>query len=712
MKKALIPLLLFFIFCEFSTAQNKLFTLEEAVLKQRALAPKSLTQLSWIPNSTNYVYVENGVLTITNAATEKVIGKVALVDINKELAKLKSVDTLPNFFGIDWDNSNVLIAKTNNQQFYYDLTANKIIEQRSNLFTDATENTDEEPTQKSKAYTLKNNLFVQANSKITQVTKDENENIVNGKSVHREEFGIFKGTFWSPKGTFLAFYRMDQTMVKDYPIVNFAANPAENVNIKYPMAGGTSHEVTVGVYDVKKDKTIFLETGSPKDQYLTNVAWSKDETKVYIAILNRDQNRMMLNSYNASTGKFIQTLFEEKGEKYVQPLHPLEFINDNHFIWQSERDGHNHIYLYDISGKLIKQVTKGNWEVLAVNGFDAKGQQIYFSASTESPINKDVYKVDLKSGKVARITSGEGTHNVVFNYNKEYLIDYFSSTTVPREIAIVNTVKPAKKIIFKAENPLKEYKTGKLNVFTIKTENNIDLFCRMVKPVDFDSTKKYPVIVYLYNGPGVRLIYNTWQAGGDLWYQYMAQKGFIVFTVDGRGSEDRGVAFEQATFKQLGNIEMVDQLKGVEYLKSLPYVDANRMGVHGWSYGGFMTTSLMTRHPGVFKVGVAGGPVIDWSYYEIMYTERFMDTPQTNKKGYDESNLLNYADKLKGKLLMIHGTNDDVVVWQHSLMFIKKCVDKNVPIDYFAYPGHLHNVTGKDRLHLMTKITDYFITNL
>ena len=340
MKKALIPLLLFFIFCEFSTAQNKLFTLEEAVLKQRALAPKSLTQLSWIPNSTNYVYVENGVLTITNAATEKVIGKVALVDINKELAKLKSVDTLPNFFGIDWDNSNVLIVKTNNQQFHYDLTANKIIEQRSNLFTDVTENTDEEPTQKSKAYTLKNNLFVQANSKITQVTKDENENIVNGKSVHREEFGIYKGTFWSPKGNLLAFYRMDQTMVKDYPIVNFAANPAENVNIKYPMAGGTSHEVTVGVYDVKKDKTIFLETGSPKDQYLTNVAWSNDETKVYIAILNRDQNHMMLNSYNATTGKFIQTLFEEKGEKYVQPLHPLEFINDNNFIWQSERDGH------------------------------------------------------------------------------------------------------------------------------------------------------------------------------------------------------------------------------------------------------------------------------------------------------------------------------------------------------------------------------------
>ena len=280
MKKALITALLFFVCCEFSTAQNKLFTLEEVVLKQRALAPKSLTQLSWIPNSTNYVYVENGVLIITNAATEKVIGKVALVDINKELAKLKSVDTLTNFFGIDWDNSNILIVKTNNQQFYYDLTLNKIIEQRSNLFTDVTENTDEEPIQKSRAYTVKNNLFVQANSKITQVTKDENENIVNGKSVHREEFGIYKGTFWSPKGNFLAFYRMDQTMVKDYPILDFSANPAENKNIKYPMAGGISHEVTFGVYDVKKDKTTFLETGSPKDQYLTNVACSNDETKV------------------------------------------------------------------------------------------------------------------------------------------------------------------------------------------------------------------------------------------------------------------------------------------------------------------------------------------------------------------------------------------------------------------------------------------------
>lgn len=425
---------------------------------------------------------------------------------------------------------------------------------------------------------------------------------------------------------------------------------------------------------------------------------------------------MQFNEYDVATGAFVKTLFEEKDEQYVEPLHPMLFVPNNptQFVWQSRRDGFNHFYLYDVNGKLIKQITKGKWEVKQQNGFDAKSERLFFHANAESPVNQDFYSVNLKTGAMQRITNGNGFHTCVLDAKGDYVIDNFSSSHTPREYSILSTAtnKKINQTFYKAENPIKDYKSGQWNLFTIKNNQGADLYCRLFKPVDFDSTKKYPVVVYLYNGPHSQLVTNTWMAGGELWYQYMAQKGFLVFTLDGRGTDNRGTDFSQAIHRQLGTAEMEDQLKGVEYLKSLPYVDANRMGVHGWSFGGFMTTSLMTRYPDVFKVGVAGGPVIDWSYYEIMYTERYMDTPQENKEGYDKNNTLNYIDKLKGKLLMIHGAQDYVVVWQHSIMYQKKAVDLGKQLDYYVYPGHEHNVTGKDRAHLMEKVTNYFIENL
>jgi dipeptidyl-peptidase-4 len=711
MKKHFFILILLVVTIIPGYAQNKLLTVEDAVLRQRnTLAPQSLKQLAWINGTTNFSYIDNDNLIIGNAKDQSKI-TVERKDVNAALKKANT-DTLADLSVISWINANSFTVKTALQQFDYDISTKKIVTQRSTTWPENTDNTDEEASTHYRAYTVKNNLFVRFKNKVQQVTNDENENIVNGKSVHREEFGIYKGTFWSPKANYLAFYRMDQSMVNDYPIVDYGASPAKNNNIKYPMAGGTSHEVTVGVYDLARERTVFLKSGGEKDHYLTNIAWSPDESKVYIAELNRDQNHLQLNSYNALTGELIQTLFEEKNEKYVQPLHPLEFIDKSHFIWQSKRDGHNHLYLYDINGKLQGQLTKGNWEVLEVKGFTSGGDTLFITTSAESPINKDLYSLVVKTGKLQRLTSGSGTHTITISDNRQYAIDNYTSTIVPRQISLIRTSDGNKQVLLTAENPLKDYKMGTLNIFTIKTENNIDLYCRMLKPVGFDSTKKYPVIVYVYGGPNVQLITNSWMGGADLWFQYMAEKGFLLFTVDSRGSEGRGMAFEQATFRQLGTVEMYDQLKGVDYLKTLPYVDQNRMGVYGWSFGGFMTTSLMTRHPGVFKTAVAGGPVIDWSYYEVMYTERYMDTPEKNKKGYDESNLLNYAQNLKGKLLMIHGGIDDVVVWQHSLMFVKKCVDTGVQLDYFVYPGHLHNVIGKDRVHLLTKISDYFIVNL
>jgi dipeptidyl-peptidase-4 len=724
MKKLIIACATVFILSAFSVAaQNKLLTIQEAVLKGRtALAPKRLQNLGFIPDSKNIAYIDKNELIVVDAHSGKVLSTLSTVAFNKSLVE-GSMDTVASFDGLKWKSEKEFYHKNKKGEIIYSIDKKMVSKSERKQNLPDLENLDVFKEGETYAWVKDNNVYVAINGTANQVTRDGSYEIVYGKSVHRDEFGITKGTFWSPNGNFLAYYRMDQTDVTDYPIVDWNVYPAKNTNIKYPMAGNKSHYVTLFVYDLAKKTSIQIKTEGPKDQYLTNIAWSPDEKKIYIAVLNREQNHYKLNEYDATTGAFIKTLFEEKDEKYTELLNPMLFVknNPNQFIWQSRKDGFNHLYLYNIDGSLAKQLTKGNWEVkepIGIDGkkidplFDEKGENIFFHANEQSPVNQDFYSVNLKSGKMTRITQDNGYHTVTVNKKGDYFLDNFTSCYVPRESRIINAGNGKFTTLFKAENPLKDYKTGKWNLFTIKNNEGTELYCRLFKPADFDSTKKYPVLIYLYNGPHSQLVTNTWMAGGEVWYQYMAQKGYIVFTLDGRGTSYRGKAFEQVIHRQLGTKEMEDQLKGVDYLKSLPYVDANRMGVHGWSYGGFMATSLMTRNAGIFKVAAAGGPVIDWSYYEIMYGERYMDTPQENKEGYDKNNLLNYVDKLKGKLLMIHGTQDDVVVWQHSIMYQKKAVDKGVQLDYYIYPGHLHNVLGKDRAHLMEKICNYFIDNL
>jgi dipeptidyl-peptidase-4 len=564
-------------------------------------------------------------------------------------------------------------------------------------------------TNNSAAYTIDNNLFIAINNRAIQVTNDSDINIVNGQAVHRNEFGIIKGTFWSPTGSYLAFYRMDQTMVTDYPIVDLTVHPAVVTPIKYPMAGMTSHEVTIGVYDLKNGTTVWLKTGIPKDHYLTGVTWNPDEKSIYVGILNRDQNHLELKSYDIKTGDEVRTLFEENNDKYLEPEHGPIFVNNHsdEFIWFSERDGWNHLYLYKADGSLIKKLTDGEWEVTGFDGFDEDGENIFFTCTKESPVQRQYYSVNLKSGKLERITLAEGTHTVARNNDGKYFIDSYSNLTIPYNCSIINKNGKILKELVSSPNPLADYRIGKTRIFTLKDDAGYDLYCRMITPAGFDSTKSYPVIVYVYGGPHDQLVEDNWLGGGNLWFNYMTEKGYLLFTLDNRGSANRGLKFEQETFRHLGTKELEDQVLGVKFLKSLPYVDSTRMGVYGWSYGGFMTTSLMTRTPDLFKVGVAGGSVIDWSYYEVMYTERYMDTPQTNPDGYKESNLLNYVSSLKGKLLMIHGTSDPVVVWQQDLMFVKKAADLNIPLDYFPYPGQEHNVYDKYKLHLYSKITVY-----
>ena len=698
-----------------SLGQNKLLTIHEAVLKGRTtLAPKRLQGLSFVKNSNQFSFIDNNTIKLGDQQSGKIKELISLKELNAQL-KSSTKDTLAALTSITWKNGNQFYFSNKIGELLYTINKKTISESDRKTEPSELESYEKESITGAYTYCKDYNLFVSKNGKESQVTTDGSANIVyTGKNVHQNEFGITKGTFWSPKGNYLAFYRMDQTDVTDYPIIDWTTRPAKNKNVKYPMAGNQSHYVTLGIYNVNSNSTIYIKTGNEKEQYLTNVSWSPDEKHIYIAVLNRAQNRMMLNEYDVATGNFVHTLFEEKNEKYVEPLHPMLFLknNSNQFVWQSRRDGYNHFYLYNSNGTLVKQLTKGKWEVKQENGFDAKGDRLFFHANEQSPINQDFYSVNIKTAEIKRLTYGNGFHTCMLDEKGNYFIDNFTNVTTPREYNIIHTVSKKAKNIFKAENPVKDYKLGSWNLFTIKNNEGTDLYARIVKPVDFDSTKKYPVIVYLYNGPHSQLVTNTWMAGSELWYQYMAQKGFIVFTLDGRGTDNRGADFSQATHRQLGTKEMEDQLKGVEYLKTLSYVDASRIGVHGWSFGGFMTTSLMTRTPDVFKVGVAGGPVIDWTYYEIMYTERYMDSPQENKEGYDKNNLLNYVDKLKGKLLMIHGAQDPVVVLQHSVLYQKKAVDKGIQLDYYLYPGHEHNVLGKDRAHLMEKITNYFIENL
>ncbi|HET6227953.1 MAG TPA: DPP IV N-terminal domain-containing protein [Bacteroidia bacterium] len=727
MKKTITFFILFF-YLHLAFAQTKLLTIEDALTKNKTtLAPAKLKQLQWIKGSDLFSYVQKkgeAESLIIQEATQKIPQQEISIALLNEALKTINEASLSSYPAIQWKNKNQFNIDIQNKTLLYDISKKQITVERTTDINELAEGKDVAPKTNYMAYTVKNNLFVYDGKNELIVTNDADENIVNGMAVHREEFGIMKGTFWSPTGNLLAFYKMDQRMVTDYPIIDWTVRPAKSNIIKYPMAGDKSHEVTVGIYNVQTGKTVFLQTGEPKEQYLTNIAWSPDEQHIYIAVLNRKQNHLKFNSYSAVTGYFEKTLFEEKNDKYVHPMNPMVFVpnHPDQFIWQSERDGYNHLYLYNLKGE-CKQLTKGKWVVTSVSGFDAKGTKVFYSSTAEGAITRNLYSVDFKKAKITRITTGEGTHAPWYSEKDKsiswlsedgkYALDNFQSTNVPREIAVYSTQGKKVNTLLTAENPLKDYQLGSMNIFKLKSESGEDLFCRMYKPTNFDSTKKYPVIVWQYNGPNVQLINNSWNgAAADLWFQYMAERGFILFTLDGRGSANRGLAFEQAIFRQVGTGEMKDQLVGVNYLKKLKFVDTLRMGLYGWSYGGFMTVSMMTRYPGIFKVAVAGGPVIDWSYYEVMYTERYMDTPEENPQGYKEAALIPYIDRLKGKLMIIHGTQDNVVVWQHSLMYIKACVDKGKQIDYFVYPGHEHNVLGKDREHLFQKITDYFIQNL
>ena len=581
---------------------------------------------------------------------------------------------------------------------------------------------DNDPKQEGRAELKEGNLYVDGNL----VERGDGYNVVLGESVHRNEFGINGGLFWSPKQSKLAFYRMDQSMVVDYPLVNTKAREAEPKPIKYPMAGMKSHEVTVGVYDVASGKLVYLDTRRDttvheREMYLTNIAWSPDERYVFIAKVNREQNHMWLEQYDAVSGQLVKVLFEETNPRYVEPCEPMIFTpKGDQFLWFSMRDGYKHLYLYNLDGTLVKQVTKGEYEVEGFIQFDKKGENIFIYANKDNLAGRGVYRVNLKKGYMQNLLQmhhPEGTHSVVINDAGTRMIDIFSSVDNPGAAYYTcisgNEHTWFRVPLYTCENPLKDYAMPTVKLGTIKAaDGQTDLYYRLITPPNMEPGKKYPTLVYVYGGPHSQLVTDSWLAGGNLYFLFLAQQGYVVFTLDNRGTDNRGFEFESCTHRHLGEIEMADQMEGVKFLKSLPYVDENRMGVEGWSFGGFMTITMKLAHPEVFKVGCAGGPVIDWKWYEIMYGERYMDTPQENPEGYENNSLLNKAKNLEGRLLVIQGAEDNTVVPQHSTEFIERCINNFKQVDYFFYPHHEHNVLGRERLHLYQKMFQYYEDHL
>jgi len=689
--------------------QNRMLKLED--VQSRNYYPTNIYDSKFIDNTDDYTFTKDGKSLWLGTSKEE----------PKEILKLEDIkdNTPKSFFGIKYANEN---------EFYYtstnsDLCIYNLKTKQSTIVA----NFDKQATQVEVfyknprlAFKKDDNLFVQVNSENRQITKDGTKDIVYGEAVHRNEFGIDKGLFWSNEGEKLAFYRMDQSMVSSYPLVNTETRIAEHNPVKYPMAGMKSHEVLVGVYDVASQDVVYLKTRKDesleeREMYLTNISFSPDAKTIYIVKLNRLQNHIVIESYNSITGQKTGVLFEEKSNKYVEPQVPMLFIpnSPNQFLWLSQRDGYNHIYLYEASGKLIKQLTSGNWMVKSIEGFTQKADEVFVYATKDSPIENNFYGINIKTGKITRYSPDHGTHNVAFNAKGTMFIDTYSNyNEVAGKTQVLDKKGKTIRVINNSEDPLKDIDAPTIEISTLKSKDGVDLYYRMIKPKDFDPNKKYPVIVYVYGGPHAQLVTDNYLGGANNFFMFLAQQGYIVWTLDNRGSANRGYEFESSIWHNCGSIEVSDQMEGVNYLKTLPYIDGERIGVDGWSYGGFMSISLKLRNPGVFKVATAGGPVVHWQWYEAMYGERYMGTPENNPEGYKSSTVLNYIDNLEGKLLLIEGYQDATVLPQHSIEFLRKSVKKGKQVDFFLYPDHEHNVRGKDRIHLYEKIYLYHKENL
>lgn len=578
------------------------------------------------------------------------------------------------------------------------------------------------PDGKKVIYAYQNNLYIfdlNTRSDIQITTDGEKNHIINGITdwVYEEEFSFVRAFDISKNGDYLAYIRFDETEVPEFSmdIYTNALYPTQQV-FKYPKAGEKNAVVSLHIYNLKTKTTQKVNLGNYTDFYIPRIKWTNDNELLSVQVMNRHQNNLDLHFVNAKTG-ITKIILNEKDNYYIDIHDNLTFLDDNSFIWTSEKDGFNHIYHYDKNGKLIRQITQGNWEVTQYHGYDAKTKTIFYQSTENGSIGRDIYKIGLNGKNKVRLSKENGTNKATFSPNYEYFINSFSSTTQPPRYTLneVKSGKEIKTIIDNSDlkNRLKKFNLPEKEFFELKTEKGHKLNTFIIKPKDFDPNKKYPVLMHQYSGPGSQQVDNAWNSSDDYFHYMLAQEGYIVVTVDGRGTGYKGAEFKKCTYKQLGKYEVEDQIDAAKVIGSYPYVDKSRIGIWGWSYGGFMSTNCILKGNDVFSFAIAVAPVTSWRLYDTIYTERFLQTPQENPSGYDENSPLFFADRLKGNYMIIHGSADDNVHVQNTMLMVEALIQNNKQFEWAIYPDKNHGIYGgKTRLHLYTKMKNFILEKL
>ncbi|MCG2461761.1 S9 family peptidase [Flavobacteriaceae bacterium F89] len=721
MKKTLLPVLFVVGFISFSTAQKKSVSLEE--IWRGDFSTQGMVDLRSMNNGKEYTVLNTNWVTKASTIDKysyKTLEKTGTIVDGMWLPGISDFSS----YTFSKDESKILLAtevesifrhSTLGIYYVYDIASKKTTKISDSKIQEPTLSPDGSKV----AYVRNNNLYIfDLNSQtVDQITTDGEKNkIINGVTdwVYEEEFAFVRAFEWSPDGNKIAFLRFDESQVPEFSmdVYDHTLYPSEDT-FKYPKAGENNSVVTLHLVDVNTKRIDGVDLGNP--YYIPRIKWKSSPDELAVQTINRHQDDLKLYTVNVDKNS-VSLLLEETDKAYVDVTDDLTFLDDDSFIWTSERDGHNHIYLYTKDGKLKNQVTKGKWEVTQYYGYDRTGDRLYYQSTENGSINRDVYSIDSKGKNKKRLTDLEGTNGADFSTDFTYFINTFSSATYPPAYSLYEAKTGNKLKGIKDNGSLLEklngYKISPKEFSTLSINGN-DLNMWMIKPMDFDPAKKYPLLMFQYSGPGSQKVANSWMGTNDYWYEMLASEGYIIACVDGRGTGFKGRDFKKVTYKELGRYEVEDQIASARKLSELPYIDAGRTGIWGWSYGGFMASNCILKGNDVFEMAIAVAPVTSWRFYDSIYTERFMQTPQENPKGYDENSPLSYPELLKGKYLLIHGSADDNVHLQNSMRLIEALIQANKQFNWAIYPDKDHGISGGNtRLQLYTKMTNFIKENL
>jgi len=685
---------------------------------------KGMDELQSLKNTNQYTVLnvdqvsQSAQIDLYDFATLKKVSNLIDTKNHRELAN--GIDS----YTFDASEKKILIAYNSKKIFRHSFTADYFLydiasKSLTKLFDFQIQEPTFSPDGTKIAYARENNLYIYDVAS-TPVTTDGKKNaVINGITdwVYEEEFAFVRAFDWSKDSKKLAYIRFDESQVPEFSMSMFHKDLYPTIEtFKYPKAGEKNSVVSLHIYDAAGNTSKKVDLGNYNDFYIARMQWTNDNNVLSAQVLNRHQDNLDLLFIDGTTAS-AKVVLNEKDKAYVDITDNLTFLKDNSFIWTSEKDGFNHIYVYDKTGKLKNQVTKGNWEVTSYYGFDEKTKTIFYQSVENGSINRDLYRIGLDGKNKTRLSSKIGTNKATFSPNFQYFITTFSSSLQPTTYTL-NEAKTGKEIQVIENNQalaekLKAYNLPSKEFFVLKTAKGNELNAWILKPKDFDASKKYPVFMFQYSGPGSQQVANQWNNSNDYWFLSLTQQGYIVVCVDGRGTGYKGADFKKVTQKELGKYEVEDQIDAAKVIGTYPYVDASRIGIFGWSYGGFMASNCIFQGNDVFKMAIAVAPVTNWRFYDSVYTERYMQTPQENASGYDQNSPINHVDKLKGKFLLIHGSGDDNVHVQNSMQMMEALIQANKQFDSQIYPDKDHGILGgKTRIQLYNKMTNYIKENL